>query len=132
MHKTTIKTWQASFTTGLFRGYDKTDVITEVEFKKALVLGQKEIFRKYTLLLSAKIVRCSIFADGQDEASMELQFINYPKFPADEKELKMAITELAVFMMKMLSQNRTVIIFPDDTIMLEANQEALDPGIKLC
>ena len=132
MYKTTINTWQASFTIGLFRGYDKTDVITEDEFKKALAMGQKEIFRKYKLLLSTKITRCSIFADGQDEESLELQFINYPKFSADEKELKKAITVLADLMMKLLLQNRTVIIFPDDTIMLEADREALDPGIKLC
>ena len=67
---------------------------------------------------------------GQEEPSIELTFIQYPKFQKEEKELKKAIIDLIEGMMIKLAQNRVVIVFTDETIMLEKSDK-IDPNIKL-
>lgn len=129
MNSVSCKTFTAQITIGLFRGYTKKS-IPESEFKEALLKVQKHIKVQYKIALSAKLSRCEIFFLGQDEASMELQFIQYPKFPHEESLLKKAIVELTALMMIELEQNRVVIVFLDETIMLERS-EAIDPDIQL-
>ena len=97
--------------------------------KQILADGQKKVKEESNIFLSAKLSHCQIVFLGQDEPSVEIQFIQYPKFPAEEKALKLAITELAIYMLEKLEQNRTVIVFPDETLMLEQTSE-IDPRIK--
>ena len=129
MESTNCKTFTATITIGLTRMYSEKN-ITELEFKKALLDAQKKIKKEYKIELSAKLSHCEILFLGQDEPSMELEFIQYPKFPLEESVLKNAIVELTKMMMLELEQNRVVIVFTDETIMLEQS-DAIDPNIKL-
>ena len=124
----TIKSFIAHITIGLYRGYSSKEISID-DVKKILAIGQEKIRKEANILLSAKISLCHIVCLGQDEPSVEIQFIQYPKFPADESALKVAITDLAIFMMENLEQNRTVIIFPEETLMIEQTSE-IDPKIK--
>jgi hypothetical protein len=129
MNLASSKTFTAQITIGLFRGYSKK-TISELEFKKALLNGQEHIKAHYKMELSAKLSPCEILFLGQEEPSMELQFIQYPKFPHEESELKKALITLTELMMIELKQNRVVIVFMDETIMLEQS-DSIDPNIKL-
>ena len=99
-------------------------------FKDELLNGQRVIKEKYNVLLSVKIRQCEIVFLGQEELSVELEFIQYPKFLQEEKELKKAIISLTEILMLKLEQNRVVIVFKDDTIMLEQN-ENINPDIEI-
>lgn len=123
------KTFTAQVTMGLKKRYT-TEIMPIDVFKQELLKSQKIILEKYNIELSAKLSHCEILFLGQDEPSMELEFIQYPKFPQEESELKNAIVELTKMMMMELEQNRVVIVFTDETIMLEQS-DAIDPTIKL-
>jgi hypothetical protein len=129
MNSVICKTFTATLTIGLIRGYSK-NIISELEFKKALLKGQEHIKAHYKVQLSAKLSSCEILFLGQEEPSIALQFIQYPKFPNEESELTKAIIALTELMMIELEQNRVVIIFNDETVMLEKS-DAIDPKIKL-
>lgn len=123
------KTFTAQVTMGLKKRYT-TEIMPIDVFKQELLKSQKIILEKYNIELSTKIKPCEIIFLGQDEPPMELEFIQYPKFPQEESELKNAIVELTKMMMMELEQNRVVIVFTDETIMLEQS-DAIDPTIKL-
>ena len=129
MNSVTSKTFTAQITIGLFRGYSKK-LISELELKKALLKGQEHIKASYKIELSAKLSPCEILFLGQEEPSMELQFIQYPKFLHEESAIKKALITLTELMMIELEQNRVVIVFTDETIMLEQS-DSIDPNIKL-
>jgi hypothetical protein len=123
------KTFTASVTIGLCRGYSNKK-LSQAEVKKALLNAQQKVNTDFKIALSVKLTPCEILFLGQEEPSMELQFIQYPKFPREESDLKKAILALTKQMMTALEQNRVVIVFSDETIMLEQS-EAIDPNITL-
>jgi hypothetical protein len=129
MNSTTCKTFTAIATIGLIRGYSKQS-ISLAEFKSALLEAQQEIHEHFNISLSVKVTQCEILFLGQEEPSIKLQFIQYPKFPQEESVLQKAIVELIELIMIELDQNRVVIIFNDETIMLEQS-DTIDPNIKL-
>ncbi len=129
MKSVICKTFTAKVTIGLFRGYSNKS-ISLPEFKKALLKAQENILTQYQIELSAKVMPCEIFFLGQEEPSMELQFIQYPKFSQEVVALKKAVLALTEMMMLELEQNRVVIVFTDETIMLEQSN-AIDPNIQL-
>jgi hypothetical protein len=128
MNSVTCKTFTAKVTIGLFRGYSKK-TISVPEFKIALLKAQHNIKAKYKIELSAKLSLCEILFLGQKEPSMDVQFIQYPKFPQEESALRNAIVALTKLLMFELHQNRVVIVFNDETIMLEQS-DTIDPNIK--
>lgn len=129
MNSVICKTFTANVTIGLFRGYSEKSIPVP-EFKKALLNAQKTIIAQFKIELSAKVSPCEILFLGQEEPAMELDFIQYPKFPQEESVLKKAIIELTKLMMLELEQNRVVIVFSDETIMLEQS-DSIDPKIQL-
>lgn len=129
MNSIQCKTFTANSTFGLIRGYAK-QIISTSEFKASLLIAQREIYEEFNIGLSAKISYCEILFLGQEEPSIELQFIQYPKFLHEEFLLKKAIVKLTELMMIELEQNRVVIVFTDEIIMLEQSNE-IDPNIKL-
>jgi hypothetical protein len=129
MNSVNCKTFIAQIAMGLFRGYSNIS-ISIPEFKKALLKAQENIKIQYKIKLSAKLTMCEILFLGQEEPSVNLQFIQYPKFPQEESALKKAIVELTEQLMVELEQNRVVIVFADETIMLE-QANAIDPKIQL-
>jgi hypothetical protein len=129
MNSILCKTFRAKVTIGLFRGYSD-ETISVPEFKKALLKAQQNIKERYNIELSVKLSPCEILFLGQEEPSVELQFIQYPKFPHEESLLKKAIVKFTELIMIELEQNRVVIVFTDETIMLEQSN-AIDPNIQL-
>ena len=129
MNSLSCKTFTAQVTIGMTKGYSKEKIMMNV-FKDELLNGQRVIKEKYNVLLSVKIRQCEIVFLGQEELSVELEFIQYPKLLQEEKELKKAIISLTEILMLKLEQNRVVIVFKDDTIMLEQN-ENINPDIEI-
>ncbi len=128
MNITKSHTFRAVATFGLKRGYLE-ELISLEEFKLKLVAAQNEVYQKLNIQLSAKISPCEIVFSGQDEPSVDLSFIQYPKFPNKVSLLKEGILRLVEILMLALDQNRVVIVFDDETIMLEVDADRLDPGI---
>lgn len=128
MNHITTKTFKAQVTFGLFKRY--SNELTGIDsFKQELLNVQVAIKDKFEVVLSAKLRHCEILCLGQEEPSIELEFIQYPKFKKDEEILKKAILSLTEILMQKLEQNRVVIVFSDKTIMLEINNQ-IDPTIK--
>lgn len=121
------KTFKAEVVIGLYKSYT-TELISQEEFNEALLQAQEVIKQDLSILLSAKTRMCQIQFLGQNEPSIELQLIQYPKFIVDEVNLKEAIIKLVEILMIRLQQNRIVIVFTDETIMLEQTVE-IDPNI---
>ncbi len=127
--KKTIKPFSAKVTFGLEKGYTKKLI------KKSLVIKsiqkyQDNLIKEKNISLSVSLSECSIILSGQVEPHVNLNFINYPKFPLKEKVLKIEIENMTRSLMKEFEQNRVVIEYLDETIMLE-NSELIDPRIKV-
>ena len=112
------KTFHAKAVLGLQKGYSN-ELISIEDFKTNLLKAQKKIVNKFGVGLSIQLTPCTIFFLGQDEPSISLEIIQYPKFPQPEPILKETFIQLIADMMIELEQNRTVIQFLDETIMLE-------------
>ena len=129
MNTVSVKTFTARFTLGLKAGY--TDELhSPSDVREALTASQQQIKAQTGLGLSAQLTSCEIVFLGQVEPSVEISLLQYPKFPAVDHQLKKAIIQLASLMMEKLEQNRAVIVFPDETIMIEHSEE-IDPAIVL-
>ncbi|RAR73692.1 hypothetical protein [Flavobacterium aciduliphilum] len=122
-------TFTGTATIGLIRGYSKIS-ITNAEFKAALLKAQQEIYKQYGIGLSVKLLHSEILFLGQEEPSIDLQIIQYPKFPQTEENLKIAFVALLKLLMIDLEQNRVVVLFTDETLMLEVS-DSIDPRIQL-
>jgi len=123
------KTFTAQATFGLQKGYT-SELIPLQEFKNALCSAQQKTKEQFSVMLSTKITLCEIIFLGQEEPSITLDFIQYPKFLIEEEKLKQAILFLVAQLMLTLEQNRVVIIFNDETVMLEKTN-SIDPKIKV-
>jgi hypothetical protein len=129
MYYKSCKTFTAQVTIGLYKGYSK-ELVSQKVLKEELVIAQRAAKEQYGVLLSTKIRTCEIVFLGQEEPAVELEFIQYPKFQQEEELLKKAIVSLTEMILITLEQNRVVIVFKDETIMIEQNNE-IDPTIKL-
>ncbi len=129
MKITRSKTFKAIATLGLKRGYTE-EVISINDFKEKLAIAQQRVHEQFNIQLSTKVSPCSIVFLGQDEPSVDLSFIQYPKFPNEESQLKEGILMLVENLMKSLDQNRVVIVFEDEIFMLEEDGDLIDPGIR--
>jgi hypothetical protein len=127
-HKTPVKPFSAQITIGLERGYtqeliEKNKVITFLQKYQQQLLTDKKI------AISAAVRDCDIVFSGQIEPHLQLNFINYPKFPLEEKHLKETINNLTKALMQKFLQNRVVVEYLDETVMFEITNE-IDPRIN--
>jgi hypothetical protein len=129
MKEVKCKTFKSTVTVGLFKGYTK-ELISLKFVKKSISHIQKTVYEQFNIVLSAKVTTCEIICLGQEEPSVSIEFIQYPKFLYEEKTLKEAILFFTKKMQESLHQNRVVVVFRDETIMLENNNE-IDPTIKI-
>ncbi|WP_299399114.1 hypothetical protein [uncultured Gelidibacter sp.] len=129
LEKVSIKSFSAKVTLGLEIGYTKK-LIEKSEIIKSLQNYQNQLIKEKNLILSVSLSVCDIILSGQVEPHLKLNFINYPKFPMEEKVLKIEIENLTKYLMKKFEQNRVVIEYLDETIMIE-NSELIDPRIKV-
>lgn len=128
MKTKSIKTFTAVITLGLEIGYSKEHYNKEYLINE-LQQYQKQRIDKANIYLSASVSECNIVLSGQNEKHIKLEFINYPKFPQEAEVFKKEIIKLGSHLLNIMQQNRTVIVFPDETIMLEVD-EGIDPRIK--
>lgn len=127
--KTSIKSFSAKVTLGLEIGYTKK-LIEKSRIIKSIQKYQDQLIKDKNLILSLSISTCEIVLSGQVEPHLKLNFINYPKFPLEEQILKVEIENLTKYLMIEFEQNRVVIEYLDETVMLE-NTELIDPRIKV-
>ena len=127
MRRKSIPSFSAKITIGLERGYEKERI------KKSLIIEyiqkkQNDLIKNKNIYLSASISECKIVMSGQIEPHLTINFINYPKFPLKEDKLKTEIENLTKNLILEFNQNRVVIEYLDETVMLEQN-ENIDPRI---
>ena len=127
MRTKSIKTFTAIITLGLEIGY------SEEHYNKDCLINELQEYQKKRIdesgvYLSASVSECIIVLSGQVEKHFKLEFINYPKFPLEVEVFKKEVVKLGSYLLYKIQQNRTVIVFSDETIMLEID-EAIDPRI---
>lgn len=129
IRETSIKTFQASIFIGLEKGYIQKRIFEDEVFetiKKFQLVNSEE----RNIFLSASISDCNIVLNNQNEPHLKIDFINYPKFPLEESVIKENVISLSKELLITHHQNRMVIIFPDETIMLEQSDD-IDPRIAI-
>jgi hypothetical protein len=127
MNIVSVPPFNAFIMIGLEVGYtskktDKMEVIKEIQ------AFQIKLHEKENILLSTNISESLIVLKGQIEAHLKIEFINYPKSNIPSNKLKNYILEMAKHLMAFFKQNRIVISFPEETVMIEENLD-LDPRI---
>lgn len=129
MKEVKCKTFTSTLTVGLYKGYTQ-EIIPISYVKEQIVKTQQIVLNQLNIVLSAKLTQCEIICLGQEEPSVMIDFIQYPKFQYEEKTLKEAILFFTKKMKESLHQNRVVVVFGDETIMME-NSNEIDPNIKI-
>ncbi|WP_418262357.1 hypothetical protein [Flavobacterium faecale] len=127
MNRIAVKPFSATITLGLELGYKNTE-IEKSEVIAFIQEFQDGLITKKSIYLSAAVTECTIVMRGRVEPHLKLSFINYPKFKLKRKTLKIEIEQLALALMLKFEQNRVVIEYLDETIMLEQNSY-IDPRI---
>src|SRR5690554_3189357 len=127
--KMSIKPFSAKVTIGLEIGYTQKS-INKSEIIKFIQDYQNQLQKEKDIILSVSISNCEIVLSGQVEPHLNLNFINYPKFPLKVITLKFEIENITKTLMKKFEQNRVVIEYLDETIMFE-NSELIDPRILI-
>ena len=122
INKETTPAFKAEITVGLHKGYSEA-IWSLNELKTSLATAQKLLKESKGLLLSAKVTLCDIVFLGQDEPSVSISFINYPKFPIEIEPFKEGVEFIARILLDELKQNRIVIVFDDETTMLEKSDD---------
>ena len=128
MKRKSIPPFYGILTIGLEIGYEKvkidaTEIITFIQAYQDALIKNKQIY------LSASISNCTIVLSGQIESHLKISFINYPKFELPLAVLKFEIEELSKQLLLAFKQNRVVIEYLDEVIMLE-NSDEIDPRIQ--
>ena len=128
MKRTSLPPIYGILTIGLEIGYEKVK-IDETEIITFIQAYQDELIKNKQIYLSASLANCTIVLSGQVEPHLKISFINYPKFELSPAVLKFEIEELSKQLLLAFKQNRVVIEYLDEVIMLE-NSEQIDPRIQ--
>jgi hypothetical protein len=128
MKRKSIPPFYGVLTIGLETGYEKVK-IDETEIITFIQAYQDELINNKQIYLSASIANCTIVLSGQVEPHLTISFINYPKFELPPAVLKFEIEELSKQLLLAFKQNRVVIEYLDEVIMLE-NSDEIDPRIQ--
>lgn len=129
MNKVVVESYIGVITIGLERGYSGI-LISREEVIGYLQEYQKSRASGSQVYLSASVTECDIVLNDQVEPHLKLEFINYPKFPLSYSVFKQEVIDCGVYLMEMMEQNRIVIVFTDETIMLEKSEQ-VDPRVLL-
>ena len=127
MNQVSVSPFSASLTIGLQRGYSK-DSFTRDDLLKSIREFQDRLIKEHDIYLSASLSDCEIVLRDYAEPHIRIDLINYPRFPLDEKSFKHHTKNLARFLMETFEQNRIVILYHDEHLMLE-NSRAVGQGI---
>lgn len=113
---------------GLESGYTQKS-IQVVDYIQAIQTYQHNLIESKRIYLSVSVSETRIVLDGQNEPHVRLEFLNYPRFPLAKELFKSEVIALVEHLMEIFQQNRTVIVFTDETIMLQGSNE-VDPRIS--
>ena len=127
--ETKIKTFQASIFIGLEYGYTQKNIDENLVIESLSEL-QKQLSKEKDIYLSASVSKTVIVLNNHKEQHLKIDFINYPKFPLSEEIFKDEVLIIGKELMKQFEQNRIVIIYTDETVMLEKSEE-IDPRILI-
>ena len=127
--ETKIKTFQASIFIGLEYGYTQKQINENLVIESLSEL-QKQLSAEKNIFLSASVSKTNIVLNDQNEQHLKIDFINYPKFPLSEEIFKDEVLHFGKELMKQFEQNRILIIYTDETVMLEQSEE-IDPRILI-
>jgi hypothetical protein len=125
---TTSTPEKAWFIIGQRKGYKKKQH-TKDAILKALQRCQRRLKKEQGITLSAEVSKCRIVCEWQSEPSVKLSFIQYPLFPMEKENFKQQVKDCAAAMLRKLKQNRIVICFDDQHVMLEVEPQKIDDGI---
>ena len=128
MKRKSIPPFYGILTIGLEIGYEKVK-IDETEIITFIQAYQDGLIKNKHIYLSESISNCTIVLSGQIESHLKISFINYPKFELPPAVLKFEIEELSKQLLLAFKQNRVVIEYLDEVIMLE-NSDEIDPRIQ--
>ncbi|MEO9952200.1 MULTISPECIES: hypothetical protein [Nonlabens] len=128
MNRISTKYFSAVINIGLEYGYEQKP-IQENEIISFIQKYQDNLILNRNIHLSCSISKCIIVLSGQIEPHLKIGFINYPKFELEHSVLKKEIEKLTTSLMNKFIQNRIVIEFNDEIVMLEKNN-MIDNRVK--
>jgi hypothetical protein len=67
-----------------------------------------------------------IYTNGS-EPGFIVGLINYPRFPASDQIIRTKALEIAQDLLKLFHQGKVSVVFPDVTVMLEAEDDPTNP-----
>ena len=129
MNMKTVEKFTATITLGKIIGYTDKEYSTK-ELYSTLQKHQKSRIKESNVYLSTFVHKGDIVMSGQIEPHYRLEFINYPRFTLSENVFKDEVMRLGKHLMTSFKQNRLVINFHNDVVMLEENQ-SIDPKILM-
>jgi len=115
------KRFFATLTIGLRMGYT-TEPIPIAAVYDELRRLQDQLIKEKQLYLSANCYESTIVLLGHREPHLNIKFINYPRFPIEEDIFKTEVKSLAGQLMKCLNQNRVLIEFDSEIIMIQESE----------
>lgn len=127
MNRVVVKSYSGVITIGLEKGYSR-GLISREEVVGYLQKHQKSRVSVSGVYLSASVSSCDIVLNDQIEPHLRMEFINYPKFPLVYSVFKQEVVDCGEFLMEKTGQNRVVVVFPDETVMLEKSGR-VDPRV---
>jgi hypothetical protein len=122
-----VETYTGAINLGLKKGYSD-QVFKKEEVYLFITNYQIKLIQSYGQYLSASLSEMDIVFAGQVEPHLQIRFILYPRFPMAKDDFKSAIRNLALELMKTFGQNRILVEFSDQTLMLQDSEE-IDPRI---
>jgi len=116
------KRFYATLTIGLRKGYTTENIPLKAVYDELSRL-QDQLIKEKQLYLSANCYESTIVLSGHREPHMNIRFINYPRFPVEKQVFITEVKLLAGQLMKAFDQNRLVIEFDDEIIMIQERKE---------
>ena len=112
-----VKTYTANIYVGLKPNYDDTsmDVLNQNKLKATAIC------QKYCddIGLGLTLTDTTFIYTKGNEPGLIVGLINYPRFPAEKKDIREKAIALARNLLSELNQQRLSVVFSDSTIMLE-------------
>ena len=124
----TLETYTATVSLGQEDGYTQRIILGD-DYIHAIQAYQHDLRSTKEIYLSVSISESRIILGGQNEPHIRLEIINYPRFPLKQEVFKSEVIAMVDHLMETFHQNRTVIVFTDETVMLQKTEE-VDPRIE--
>ena len=115
MKTTTVSTYEAKLYIGSRLKYDGP------EFTRADIVWAVQRYGTRVGVIPVRITSTCYVANDYLENGFEIAVINYPRHPREKEELEQFMRGLAEELLERFQQNRISVVFPDVTVMIEAD-----------